>query len=177
MKKICTKCKEEKPLTEFNKHKLGKYGRAWICRECHKLASLKYYYENIDKCKKGKQKYYYENKTKILKQGKDYYKKNLNEILKKRKRYREINRDKISKDRKEKNQWFSKYKLDKGCQICGYNKCVASLEFHHPDPNKKDIIGGIANYSLKRIKKEIEECILLCANCHKELHYKENKIN
>lgn len=177
MKKICTKCKKEKPITEFNKHKLGKNGRDWICKECKKVISLKYYYDNIDKCKKEKQKYYYTNRASILKQSNKYYKKNKKIILVKCKLYRDKCYAKIHKERIERSQWLSEYKLSKGCQTCGYNKCVNALEFHHLDPSKKDTIASMGNYSMKRIKKEIEECILLCANCHKELHYKENKIN
>jgi hypothetical protein len=59
-----------------------------------------------------------------------------------------------------------------GCQICGYNKCVASLVFHHLDPSKKDF--NISHKNIKsweRIKKEIDKCVLLCQNCHGEVHY------
>ena len=58
------------------------------------------------------------------------------------------------------------------CQVCGYNKCITALEFHHLDPEHKEF--GIAangnTNSLEKIKKELEKCILLCANCHRELH-------
>jgi len=175
--KICTKCKKIKSITEFCKHKLGKYGRNWICRECKRIISLKYYYDNIDKCKKEKLKYYYTNRLKILKQSNKYYKKNRELILKKCKKYREKIRDKISRERKEKSKWFSEYKLNNSCQFCGYNRCVAALEFHHLDPNKKDMIGSMGAYSLKRIKREMKDCILLCANCHKELHANDYKRN
>jgi hypothetical protein len=60
------------------------------------------------------------------------------------------------------------------CQICGYNKCNASLEFHHLDPSKKDI--GLANIRANPkswdnvVVPELKKCILLCANCHREVH-------
>ena len=58
------------------------------------------------------------------------------------------------------------------CAICGYNKCQRALSFHHRDPNKK--IFGISAKGLTRswvkIQEEIDKCILLCANCHMELH-------
>lgn len=60
------------------------------------------------------------------------------------------------------------------CSICGYNKCAASLDFHHLDKSIKDKdIKEMMHLSWKRIEKEISKCILLCANCHRELHYKE----
>ena len=54
---------------------------------------------------------------------------------------------------------------------CGYNKCNRALEFHHLDPNEKDF--GISSYttlSWDKIKKELDKCILVCANCHREIH-------
>lgn len=57
------------------------------------------------------------------------------------------------------------------CQICGYDKCLPALEFHHIDPATKiRAVSLMQNYSAKRIKAEIEKCILLCANCHREYH-------
>ncbi len=57
------------------------------------------------------------------------------------------------------------------CIKCGYNKCQASLEFHHLDPSKKDFTIGHNNKAFKNIKSELDKCILLCRNCHGEIHY------
>lgn len=56
---------------------------------------------------------------------------------------------------------------------CGYNKCLAALEFHHKDPSKKDfgISKGGINKSWEKLKTELDKCVLLCSNCHKEIHY------
>jgi len=56
------------------------------------------------------------------------------------------------------------------CQICGYNKCNAALHFHHIDPQGKDFCISSALTSWKRIQRELDKCILLCANCHYETH-------
>ncbi|MDP3793534.1 MAG: hypothetical protein Q8R07_02160 [Candidatus Uhrbacteria bacterium] len=58
------------------------------------------------------------------------------------------------------------------CVICGYHKCIAALEFHHPDPSKKDfsISADGLTRSWDRVKKEVRKCVLLCANCHREIH-------
>ena len=57
------------------------------------------------------------------------------------------------------------------CVLCGYNKSHAALEFHHIDPHEKDIqIGVKANIAWSKIKLEIDKCVLLCANCHREEH-------
>ncbi len=58
------------------------------------------------------------------------------------------------------------------CSLCGYDKCFGALEFHHLDPTKKDFGLGSRNVkSLERMKKEAEKCILICSNCHREIHY------
>lgn len=58
------------------------------------------------------------------------------------------------------------------CQICGYDKCNGALEFHHTDPDKKDFSVSVdgSTRSWDRIKREIEKCVLVCANCHREIH-------
>lgn len=62
------------------------------------------------------------------------------------------------------------------CSICGYNKCLAALEFHHLDSEEKDFqISKGYSYSFERIKKELEKCILVCANCHREIHNPDQK--
>lgn len=56
------------------------------------------------------------------------------------------------------------------CQTCGYNKCKGALEFHHIDSNKKIFtVSGRHSYGWEKIKKELDKCILLCSNCHREL--------
>lgn len=56
------------------------------------------------------------------------------------------------------------------CFNCGYKKSIRSLTFHHLDPNKKDFNIGGKSWSLERLKIEVDKCILVCANCHGEIH-------
>lgn len=58
------------------------------------------------------------------------------------------------------------------CQICGYDKCNAALDFHHLDPTKKDFAIGSKGYTRawKSVQAELDKCILVCANCHREIH-------
>lgn len=57
------------------------------------------------------------------------------------------------------------------CQICGYNKYNGALDFHHIDKDKKDYaISDIQTASFETIKPELDKCILLCKNCHSEVH-------
>ena len=56
------------------------------------------------------------------------------------------------------------------CQVCGYNKCITALEFHHLDPSKKDFTISGGTKSFEKLKPEIDKCICVCANCHREIH-------
>ncbi|MCE5317411.1 MAG: HNH endonuclease [Parachlamydia sp.] len=61
------------------------------------------------------------------------------------------------------------------CSICGYNKCIDCLDFHHIDPDEKDFcISQHKGMLLENIKHELDKCILVCRNCHGEIHNKEN---
>lgn len=58
-----------------------------------------------------------------------------------------------------------------GCQVCGYNKCQRSLDFHHMDHTRKDFnFGGKHCIAWKKIREELDKCICLCKNCHGEVH-------
>jgi hypothetical protein len=56
------------------------------------------------------------------------------------------------------------------CKACGYDKCIAALEFHHLDPSEKDfaISGKIRSWTALEV--ELKKCVMLCANCHREVH-------
>lgn len=57
------------------------------------------------------------------------------------------------------------------CQICGYSKCHRTLHFHHVNPKSKDFsFTGIAYIDWIEIENELKKCILVCANCHGEIH-------
>jgi hypothetical protein len=70
--------------------------------------------------------------------------------------------------------------LKKECSVCGEARHWC-LDFHHTNPKTKTM--NISEYSIsgttsfetkkKRILKELEQCIVVCANCHRDIHYKE----
>jgi hypothetical protein len=64
-----------------------------------------------------------------------------------------------------------------GCAICGYNKCNGALEFHHVNPEDKKFWITERNLCFKdsKILIELNKCILLCCNCHREITFKEKK--
>lgn len=108
MVKVCSKCKEEKPLEEFHKQKGGKYGVNSRCKSCRKAyqeankekikkRGKAYYESNKDKIKAYYKAYREANKEKNKAYQKAYYKANKD----KSKAYREANKDKINRKRRE----------------------------------------------------------------------------
>ena len=60
------------------------------------------------------------------------------------------------------------------CQRCGYDRCIAALEFHHrnPEDKKRGVDSrALSNCKWETAKKELDKCDLLCANCHREVEY------
>lgn len=60
------------------------------------------------------------------------------------------------------------------CCVCGYNRCSAALALHHLDPTQKDIGLGAIRANPKNwndIVVELRKCVLICHNCHNEVHY------
>ena len=60
------------------------------------------------------------------------------------------------------------------CSICGYDKSFSALEFHHKNPEEKEFsldMRKIASKNIDELKSEADKCVLLCSNCHKEIHY------
>jgi len=61
------------------------------------------------------------------------------------------------------------------CLLCGYRRCIAALHFHHLEDDAKDFqIGGQVR-SWEAIKAELDKCIMVCSNCHTEIHAKEDE--
>jgi|TARA_R110000824_G_scaffold156963_2_gene330350 predicted transcriptional regulator len=81
------------------------------------------------------------------------------------------NVNRVRKRRRVLKEKAIKYKGG-NCEKCGYDKCNGALQFHHLDPKKKEF--GISNHGVTRswvkIKKELDKCIMVCANCHFEIH-------
>lgn len=71
------------------------------------------------------------------------------------------------------NKEFLRKEREKGCRKCGENRHYV-IDFHHLDPGEKIFtIGRTNQWTLTQLKKEIRKCILLCKNCHQELHFLE----
>ena len=61
------------------------------------------------------------------------------------------------------------------CQECGYKKNYAALDFHHLNPKEKDVNWNTSrHWSWNRLVKELDKCVLVCHNCHAEIHYPDH---
>lgn len=88
-----------------------------------------------------------------------------------------------SRQHKLREEFILKLKEKAGgkCAICGYSKCIAALDFHHRDAETKYQHNGkpigigemLSRCSKNKVIAEAKKCDLICANCHRELHFNE----
>lgn len=71
---------------------------------------------------------------------------------------------------RESKKFAIKYKGGQ-CRLCGYNRSVRALHFHHRDPSQKDPLWrSFRSFTQERICSMLDACELVCANCHSEIH-------
>ena len=119
-----------------------------------------YWKTNRSKIKEHRKRF----KKKIKKYMKEYYNKHKNKLLFYSKNKRKNHKEKCIS-----------YKGNK-CSICGYDKCIAALEFHHINPEEKEFNFNMPQSNWRITKLELDKCILLCSNCHRELHYNQKRL-
>lgn len=129
--KVCSKCGEIKPISEFALNKTKNDGHSSECKSCHKKYRDSHYKIN---------KEYYINKSATY--------------------------------RKQRRNEFDRFKSTLKCSICGESRPWC-LDFHHINPSEKDVEVVKLIESPRKLEEEIKKCVVLCANCHREIHYKE----
>lgn len=67
-------------------------------------------------------------------------------------------------------------KESSGCVICGETD-PCCLEFHHLNPDEKELQVSEQHNNLERVLKEIEKCIVVCSNCHRKIHAGKINVN
>ena len=69
----------------------------------------------------------------------------------------------------DKKKFIQDYKMERGCEICGYNDIPQALELDHIDRTKKKTkMAAMHHYGWNTIFDELENCRVLCANCHRK---------
>ena len=100
----------------------------------------------------------------------------LNGIAYRRRKCRRCYQDTKNERKDRIRSWILEYKKDKKCENCGIND-PRVLEFHHQDPSQKEFnVGDIIRNgkSIENLRVEIDKCIVLCANCHRIIHWEES---
>jgi hypothetical protein len=157
---------------------MGKYYLR--CKKIHKKCSKDWYDNNQDKIKKYKNL----NKEKYKEYYKQYYITNLEKV----KQYNESRKEKVKaiKQIYRKNNREKWYKflteINMGfCRECKYAKTMAAIEYHHTDESQKEfsisqfIQKPFSEENTQILSKELEKCVPLCANCHRELHARRDQ--
>jgi hypothetical protein len=121
--KTCTRCKEEKELSDFYKNKNTKDGLTQSCKDCQLEQKKVYHQKNKEKFNKKSKEYYLKNREIELEKRKVYYKENKVRIEKVKKEWYENNKDKVRKNKNEyaknrrKNDGFWRFKDNIRCMV------------------------------------------------------------
>jgi hypothetical protein len=147
--KTCRKCQVSKPISDFYRDVSRKDGLRNWCKICcaNYQTNLRVTHPDI-----------------------------VNETDRKSKRKRRNHINEYMRDYMKERRAEIKNELIRNtgghCIICGYNKCLSALDFHHKDPIAKsfELAKGIGRKKIEEVRKEAEKCVLLCCRCHKEVH-------
>lgn len=128
--KTCSKCKEEKELSEFHKNSLKKDGYNSYCKSCMRTLQNQNQHLYRQRQKRNTKKYIERNK-----------------------------------------EFVNRYKSLCGCKICGEKRSWI-LDFHHLEDKDENVSRLVIDCTaINKLKIEIKKCIVLCSNCHRNLHY------
>lgn len=155
--KYCYKCKQEKEESEFYKTKSKKTGFSDECKECIKAIRKHYYKNNKEKIKAYEKRRYHSGPRQKYMQK--YNKENYGKLIERHKATRQKNKLKLIEIKGNK------------CERCGGVFPPYVYDLHHKDPSiKRHTPSKILGLSWKNIIKELDGCMLLCANCHRMVH-------
>lgn len=159
----CSRCGEYKKVTEFHVSQYHCVGYSPHCKQCAAKRHLQDYAEN---------------RTKRLEYSKKWAKENAEKCRDRTRRFKKQNPEKVkvynkkAHDRMALNKKLFVKLLGGKCNVCGYNKSTWALHFHHPKEKTISAAKVLQTYSVLPVKfqEELSACVLLCANCHIELH-------
>lgn len=87
---------------------------------------------------------------------------------------REVYNSKAKQNVRDLHEYVNSIKSSLKCSVCGEDRWWC-LDFHHLDPNEKEesVSVLVRKGSKTKIDEELKKCVVLCANCHRDLHHKE----
>ena len=163
----------------YEQHKEEKeaYNKEWYQRnkEHQKARSKENYEQNREQKQASVKKYYEKNKEQKLAYLNDYRKRKGEQRRAWARTHYQKNKDRIKGAMEARATRYKRMAVDLlggKCQVCGYNKCLRALDFHHKDPKEKEVTVSTVMHrrSWERIYKEVKKCTLLCCRCHREVH-------
>jgi hypothetical protein len=89
-----------------------------------------------------------------------------------------VTKGKSRSTRKRAENWEKTFEFFGGrrCMICGMQSKLPIYELHHHDQEGKETnISSIMHHSWEKVEKELRKCMLVCANCHRAVHYIERE--
>lgn len=163
MPKICKKCNARFPFNIRINGKIHSLNTRNYCLNCspfksHNTKKIEENEKNIKKC----------NKCKIEKDINEFNKKYSGK--QQRQTYCKTCWQKINTERQILKKEKAIQYLGGKCRKCGFVGPYPCYDFHHIK-EKNFAISRIKNHTWEKIQKELDNCILLCANCHRIVHY------
>ncbi len=155
--KICNLCGKEFKTKEVIDGKRRNFQRRKYCLECSPFGSG--------------------NTAKLSRYGETLEDFNqIGKIKRRKKRNKEIYKKYQKQKREDRKKELVELRGGE-CKICSYDKCIASLDFHHRNQEEKEFEISRTGFLTKweTLVKEAEKCDILCKNCHNELHYLEKR--
>ena len=165
MPKICEKCSSEFPFTKMIDGKLRNFKNRRFCLECspfgsrntRKLDIIEINEDGLHNCAK----------CNIRQERDNFFTKTDGRAYS----YCKVCSNNLRKEKFKKVKEMAVEYKGGCCEKCGYSKYLGALEFHHKDPTQKDFsISANRKTIFDSIKPELDKCMLLCANCHRETH-------
>jgi hypothetical protein len=159
--KTCITCALDWPLTEFYPHKTNLDGLNGQCKSCCRKYDREY--------QKGRGT----NRSKKRLASRAAYRnsekgKRTNRTYRQSEHYRRLVAKANVERRKRNVEEINKIKLSRGCVDCGYNLHPAALDFdHRPGERKRFGVSYAKQRTMNIIRKEMEKCDVVCANCHR----------
>ena len=168
--RFCSRaCANSRVKTDELRLKLSKKMRKHpkkFCAECNVLLSKSNKNDLCESCKSNKPKLCPICKTK-LSESNTYFRRTENRLSAYCKQCLYF----YQKERWKKRKRVAIEFLGGKCSICGYDKYFGALDFHHIDPKTKEYDWKkYRQMSLAKLKNELIKCILVCSNCHREIH-------
>ena len=147
--KICSNCKQEKPISEFPKCKRNKDGLDTHCMDCRNKKNRAYREKNKEKVKEARKRYYESNKEHILEQKKVYADSHKEQKAEYDKKYRQENKEKL---RIQKREW-AKHSIEHKIR-CNLRRRIAhALKGESKSAHTMELIGCSIEFLKEYVSK------------------------